>query len=213
MLAILVFILSGCLQNEESDTSNESSETTTGSQNSPPSVSGSPDNAVLVGDTYDFAPTANDPDGDTITFTIGNRPSWSTFDTSTGQLTGQPSLGDIGIYANIAISASDGNDSVDLPQFSIEVTQTALGSMTLSWSAPTQNDDGSALTDLAGYRLYFGTASGNYSNQVTIDNASISSYVIENLLPDTYYVVATAYNLTGVESRYSGEAVEVVEAL
>ena len=44
-----------------------------------------------------------------------------------------------------------------LPAFSITVTQVGLGSMSLSWTPPTQNTDGSALTDLAGYKLYYGT--------------------------------------------------------
>jgi len=82
--------------------------------------------------------------------------------------------------------------------------------MTLSWTPPTQNSDGSVLTDLAGYNIYFGSSQGNYPNRVGIDNQSISTYVIENLLPDTYYVVATSLNSQGVESTYSNVAVKTV---
>ena len=46
-----------------------------------------------------------------------------------------------------------------------------------------------------------------------IDTPGISSYVIENLLPDTYYIVATAFTTSGVESGFSNEAVKTVTAM
>ena len=184
-IALAVCTLSACLSEEKSAAENESSETQTPSQNRAPAISGTPDSAVMTGDNYSFTPSASDADGDPITFTIVNKPTWATFDSSTGSLNGQPLLGDIGIYENIRITASDGLNSSDLPAFSINVTQTALGSISLTWTAPTQNDDGSALTDLAGFKLYYGTSPGNYTKQVRIDNASISTYLIENLLSIT----------------------------
>jgi hypothetical protein len=84
--------------------------------------------------------------------------------------------------------------------------------MSLSWTAPTQNDDGSALTDLAGYKIYYGTAPGNYTQQIRIDNLSVTTDLIENLLPKTYYIVATAFNSAGVESSYSSMATKTVES-
>jgi len=166
----------------------------------------------MTGDVYDFTPSASDADGNTITFSIVKKPNWATFDSSTGRLSGQPLLGTVGIYDDIRISASDGTDSSDLPAFSIEVTQSALGAMTLSWTAPTENTDGSPLIDLTGYKLYYGTSAGNYTKQVRIDNPSISTYLIENLLPKTYYVVATSFNAAGIESSYSNVAVKTVES-
>jgi hypothetical protein len=138
-------------------------------------------------------------------------PIWATFDSSTGNLTGQPSQGDVGLYENITITASDGTTSTSLSAFSIEVTQVALGSLSLSWTAPTQNADGSVLTDLAGYRIYYGTVPGNYTNQVRIDNPTVTTYLIENLLPDTYYVVATAVNSLSLESSYSAMVTKTVD--
>ena len=102
--------------------------------------------------------------------------------------------------------------TVTLSEFSIEVTQAALGSMTLSWTPPTENEDGSALTDLAGYNLYYGEQEGRYTKRVRIDNPGLTRYVVENLLPKTYYVVATAFNTSGVESSNSGVAVKTVVA-
>ena len=82
--------------------------------------------------------------------------------------------------------------------------------MTLSWAAPTQNTDGTVLTNLAGFNIYFGMSPGHYSNRVRIDNPSISTYVVENLLPDTYYVVATSFNALGIESTFSNVAEKIV---
>ena len=97
--------------------------------------------------------TRADPDGDTLTYSIQNRPSWATFNTSTGRLSGTPTAAHAGSYANIIISVSDGAASASLPAFTITVAQPSTGSATLSWTAPTQNTDGSSLTNLAGFRI------------------------------------------------------------
>jgi hypothetical protein len=208
----VLFTLSACLSGQDQTTKNESSETSTPSQNSAPEIWGSPDSAVLTGDNYSFTPSATDAEGDTITFAVANKPTWASFDPTTGSLSGQPTLGDTGLYEDITITASDGTGSSSLPGFSIEVTQVALGSMTLTWTAPTQNDDGTELTDLAGFKLYYGTSPGSYTKQVMIDNPSVTTFMIENLLPDTYYIVATAFNSSGIESGYSGMATKTVES-
>jgi hypothetical protein len=207
LIVLLAAALGGCLTSEESNTDGPQS------GNNAPTISNSPDTAIMTGDTYSFRPSASDPDGDTLAFFVTNLPRWANFDSTTGTLSGQPVPGDEGIYTNIVISVSDGSTKVSLPAFSIEVTQTALGSMMLSWEPPTENEDGTALDNLAGYKLYYGTTSGNYTRQVRINTPGLSSYVIENLLPDTYYVVATSFTTSGVESRYSNEAVKTVTAM
>ena len=173
-------------------------------------ASGNPPPAVLYEGTYVFSPTASDPDGDALGFQIQNKPRWADFDESTGRLSGQPSINDIGIYRSIVITVSDGEQSRSLPAFSIEVTGTALGAVTLSWNPPTQNEDGSALTDLAGYEIHYGRESGNYNQSIRINNPSITTYVVEQLVPGTYYFAATAFNHSGVESSFSGEAVRTL---
>ena len=207
LIVLIAAALGGCLTSEESNTDGPQS------GNNAPTISNSPDTAIMTGDTYSFRPSASDPDGDTLAFFVTNLPRWANFDSTTGTLSGQPVPGDEGIYTNIVISVSDGSTKVSLPAFSIEVTQTALGSMMLSWEPPTENEDGTALDNLAGYKLYYGTTSGHYTRQVRINTPGLSSYVIENLLPDTYYVVATSFTTSGVESRYSNEAVKTVTAM
>jgi len=76
--------------------------------NRPPTISGSPLLSVLTGVLYSFQPSASDPDGNSLTFSIQNRPSWATFNTATGQLSGTPGLLDILTYSNIIISVTDG---------------------------------------------------------------------------------------------------------
>jgi len=81
-----------------------------------------------------------------------------------------------------------------------------LGIATVSWTPPTQNTDGSNLgADLAGYRIYYGTSSRDYSNSLEIDNPGLSSFVVEGLAETTWYFVMTAVNASGIESSYSEE--------
>ena len=209
ILALAALLLSGCLS-ESSDDAASSAEPPTVPSNSAPRISGNPATAVNIGDAYSFIPTASDPDGDSLTFSIANMPGWASFNSATGELSGQPTLGNIGTYSNISISVSDGKASASLSNFAISVNQMGNLSTTLSWTAPTQNEDGSALEDLAGYKIYWGTTPGVYTNSATIDTVGTTTYVVENLSPGTYVFVATAYNASGVESRYSSPATKTL---
>ena len=210
ILALAALLLSGCLS-ESSDDEASASEPPPLPTNSAPRISGNPATAINIGDAYSFRPTASDADGDPLTFSITNMPSWASFNSATGELSGQPTLGNVGTYSNIRISVSDGTASASLSSFAISVNQMGNLSTTLSWTAPTQNEDGSALEDLAGYKIYWGTTPGNYTNSATIDTVGTTTYVVENLSPGTYEFVATAYNASGVESRYSSPATKVLQ--
>jgi len=89
------------------------------------------------------------------------------------------------------------------------VNAISLGSVTLNWTPPTENEDGAALTDLAGYKLYWGTTPGSYPNSVNVD-VGLTTYVVDNLVPGTYEFVATSFNDAGVESVYSNPATKVL---
>ena len=150
--------------------------------------------------------------GDTLTFTIVNKPSWAQFNTATGALTGTPMAANVGTTTGIVISVSDGKVSTPtaLPAFSIAVVATATGSATLTWNPPTTNTDGSTLTDLTGYKIYWGTTQGSYPNSVTVNSPGISSYVVTNLVASTYFFVVTSLSASGGESAYSTPASKTV---
>jgi hypothetical protein len=173
--------------------------TVTQAANRAPTISGNPATSVQAGTAYSFQPTASDPDGDTLTFSIQNRPSWATFSTSTGRLSGTPSAA--GTFSNIVISVSDGRGgTASLPGFAITVSAPVTGSATLTWTAPTQNTDGSPLTNLAGYKILYGTSPGSLTNVITINNPGLTTYVIDNLPAGTWYFGMRAVNSQSVES-------------
>lgn len=178
--------------------------------NRPPTISGSPPTTAREGQAYAFTPSANDADGDTLSFSITNRPAWASFNAATGALTGTPATGAVGTYADITIRVSDGTATVSLSAFSIEVQQASMGSATLSWQPPTTRTDGSPLTNLAGYRIRYGTSQGSYPNLLDIPNGGVTNAVVENLPPATYYFVASAYDSTGAESSYAGPVSKTV---
>lgn len=90
--------------------------------NSEPVISGSPSLTVQQGQAFSFTPTASDPDPSSqLLFSINNKPSWASFDTATGTLSGTPGNSDVGVYSGIEISVSDGQYSAALPAFTVTV--------------------------------------------------------------------------------------------
>jgi hypothetical protein len=84
--------------------------------------------------------------------------------------------------------------------------QGAGGNVSLTWQAPTENTDGSALQNLGGYIIHYGTASKQYTSQITITNPGLTTYVVESLPAGTYYFSMTATTSAGVQSSPSSEA-------
>ena len=84
------------------------------------------------------------------------------------------------------------------------------GSVTLSWTPPTENEDATPYTDPAGYNIYYGTATGVYSDVINVPDPLVTTYVVDNLVDGAYFFVSTAYNLAGTESQYSNEATKTV---
>ena len=177
--------------------------TVTGTSNRAPTISGTPLSSVNVGTAYSFTPVANDPDGGTLTFSIANKPAWANFNPANGQLSGTPTAANVGTFTGVVITVRDGTASTSLAPFSIGVTQVANGVVTLIWTAPTQNTDGTPLTNLGGYRIYFGTSASALTQTADITNASVSTYVISNLSPATWYFAIKARNAAGIESELS----------
>jgi len=74
-------------------------------------------------------------------------------------------------------------------------------SVTLAWDAPITNVDGSPLTDLAGYKIYYGTSPGNFTTEKNIGN--VTTYTVPDLAYGTYYFAVKAYDTGGNHSEYS----------
>jgi hypothetical protein len=179
---------------------------TVAAANRAPVISGTPVTTAVVGQAYSFRPTAQDADGDALTFSIQGKPSWATFDTASGTLYGSPGSSNVGTSANIVISVSDGKASASLPAFTVTVSAATQSTVTVRWVPPTTNVDGTPITGLQGYRVHYGTASGQYSQSVPIASPDITSVVIEGLTPATWYFAVKAISSTGVESAFSSEA-------
>ncbi len=161
---------------------------------------------MTAGQGYSFKPTAADADKDTVSFTIANKPTWAAFSASTGALTGTPAAADAGTYAGIEIAATDGKAVTALPAFAITVAAAiATNGVSVAWTPPTQNDDGSTLTDLSGYKIHYGTVSGDYTGSVAVNNAGLTRYQVDTLPKGKIYIAMTAVNAAGAESDFSKE--------
>jgi hypothetical protein len=85
------------------------------------------------------------------------------------------------------------------------------GTATLSWDAPVTNADGTPLTDLAGYNVYYGPSPAVYGQVENVGN--VMTYTINNLQDGlTYYFAVTAYDMSGNESGYSNEVSKTITA-
>ena len=88
---------------------------------------------------------------------------------------------------------------------------TVRGSATLSWMPPTKNTDGSRLTDLAGYKIYYGTSDKYLQRVIEVKDPSATEYTISDLPPFTYYFSVTAYSATGAESERSNMQTKTIQ--
>ena len=192
---------------------------------------GSPPTSVQVDRYYGFQTWATDTDGRAVTYSIKNKPSWATFDTTYGHLYGTPPTSAAGTYPGIVISASDGVSQASLSPFTIIVqgtggstsgggtttppsgggsTSGGPGSATVSWHPPTTNTNGSVINNLAGYTIYYGTSASNYSS-VKVANPGLTSYTISNLAAGSYSFAVVAYNAAGMTSNYSAVATKTIK--
>ena len=174
--------------------------------NRAPRISGTPSRTARVGTRYSFKPRAYDADRHRVWFLIVNKPAWATFDRRTGLLSGTPRAFHAGrTTRGVRIAVTDGYSKTWLPTYSLQVADppTAGGSARLSWSAPTRNTDGSRLTDLRGYVIEYGTRRDQLNERLDVRGEAITSAVVEDLGPATWYFAVRAVSTAGVESRLS----------
>jgi hypothetical protein len=82
--------------------------------------------------------------------------------------------------------------------------------VTLFWEAPTSNTNGTPLTDLAGYRIYYGSTPGELTQTVQINSIGMQTYVVDGLQPGTWYFAIVAVATGGLESSLSNIVVKTI---
>jgi hypothetical protein len=112
--------------------------------NKAPTITGTPATTVQAGTAYSFTPTGADADKDALSYSISNKPSWATFSIATGQLSGTPTSQQVGTYAGVVISVSDGKASASLAAFTITVSATANKAPTITGTPGTTANVGTA---------------------------------------------------------------------
>jgi hypothetical protein len=213
--AIFIGLLAGCGGGDDGGspaaaTAPSSAPSPGSTANTAPAVTGKPGTSVLSGRSYSFQPSATDANGDSLSFTATNVPSWASFSSTNGRLTGTPGTGDVGTYSGITITVSDGKATTSIGPFTISVTAVGTGSAVLSWTPPTQNSDGTALTNLAGYKILYGAGADELDQSIQVENSSVNTYVVENLTAGTWYFAVVAVNTSGSASSPSNVASKTI---
>ncbi len=200
--------------------------------NTAPTINGTSAVSVTVPSTYSFTPTAQDADGDTLTFSITNKPTWATFEPTTGALSGTPTSSDKGTYSNIVISVSDGKATVSLSAFSLEViyvneaptisgtATSALVGQAYSFIPTVQDANGDTLTfsiankpAWADFNASNGALTGTpttYGTTADI-NISVSDGEMSASLPLFSISVYERVQATGQTKSYDATGVEVTD--
>ena len=215
LCALAVAALAGCGGGGGTDT-NPNAVVQSGSP-PPPTISGTPPTQVTAGQAYSFTPTASGPSGTTLSFSIQNKPSWASFSIATGAVSGTPSSSNVGAFANIVISVSDGQASASLAPFSVTVASAAppppppaTGSVALSWTIPATNTDGTPLTDLAGFYVNYGTSASALTQTINVTSAGTTGYTVTGLATGTWYFSVTAYTSVVTQSAPSNVASDTI---
>jgi hypothetical protein len=174
-------------------------------QSSAPVLTGVPAPTVLVDHLYAFSPTVSNPGFSALTYLAVNKPQWLELETYQGipYLYGNPGASDVGQYDDISLVGYNDNGSAAVGPFSIEVVPADRPWARLTWEPPRLNTDGSALTDLAGYRIYH-FLPDSFSFAVTeLMDPDATEYLVGNLASGTNYFCMTAIDSAGQESTYS----------
>ena len=101
--------------------------------------------------------------------------------------------------------SSESSSSATTVEASSDADNAKTGVLELNWSAPATRTDGEplSLSDIDGYRLYYGKKKGEYVRGADIKDGAAQSATVTGVPHGKYYVVMTTYDTNGVESDYS----------
>jgi hypothetical protein len=173
-----------------------SSSTTTGAT----SIAGPAVDAAVANQPYEYVPELGDSGGADVAFSVENKPAWATFDAVAGTLSGTPGSADVGSRSTVRITATVGGRRSTV-EFQLQVVASADGVVNLALGAPQTRTDGSALRDLAGYRIYYGKTATRLDHFVDVKDRTATGAVVSQLTPGKWYFVATPYDANGFESE------------
>ena len=100
-----------------------------------------------------------------------------------------PRLGVVGLLLVFALSTAACN-----------TRDVNTGTISFKWDPPVENEDGSRLTDLKGYRLYWGPPGRPFENRIDIGSPETTAYVLEDLPNGKWHLGLSAVNQRGLES-------------
>ncbi len=175
---------------------------TTAGANQAPTISAEAAAYARVGEKFDLQPIASDPENDKLTFSAQNLPSWATFDSASGRITGTPSSSDVGEYEAITIAVADAAHRANT-SFSITVLGAKGGVARLQWETPPIKVDGSPLDDLAGYRIVYGRTADDLDHSIFIQDPAQTSFEFTTLDSGTWYFAVIGVNANGLEGPAS----------
>lgn len=194
-LYLSLSILTGCQQDTSSEPSNDDMRV---------SVELGPDLIVNIGEYVNLTPSIKNLESRVISYlwvqTSGNQISLTAYNKSYINFT---PLENDSLEFKVTVTDEQGieyNDSIIITV----VPENDKYSAELRWTAPTENNNGSELTNLAGYRIHYGRSTTDLSSLILVNEPQTTSYNINNLDPNnSYYFCVSAYNSVGLESECS----------
>lgn len=178
------------------------------SGNVAPTLAAIPSSSTRTGTSYQLTPQALDADGDALTFSAGNLPSWAHIDQATGVISGTPGVSDIGEHESITVTVADATHRTTSAPFSISVVGPPAA--LVRWQKPAAHVDGSALDDLAGYRIVYGRNPDDLDHSIYIADPDQTSYEFNTLDKGAWYFAVIAVTANGLEGPVTTPAMKKI---
>ena len=109
------------------------------------------------------------------------------------------------LFISLLLTACSTQENFDGATTGAGVGGVTTQGVALSWTAPVEREDGTpiSMSEIAGYRVYYGTSEGNYPNELDIADSDNMQATLSNLASGIYYIVVTTYDMDGRESAFS----------